>query len=276
MYDRNLRDLELLIDALPADLDAMATPYLDWLASWVGMTLDTRLPDDVRRRLLANSARLYDVRGTPEGLRELLIIVLGLDIRRPCPGCGRERCSCRPAPVCCEQCGEPAPSWQPPPLLLEHFRLRRWLRAGASHIGDDAVLWGKKIVNRSQLDDGAQVGGTQLKTSQDPLRDPFWVYAHKYTVFVPASAGRTEQQRKVLAGLLAFGAPAHTAGSIEYVEPRFRIGVQSSLGLDSVVARVPNTGVVLDESLLGQGTVLSADPTDSGGPRRLGSTSALA
>ena len=144
--------------------------------------------------------------------------------------------------------------------MLEHFRLRRWLRTGASRIGDDAVVWGAKIVNRSQLDEGAQVGGTQLKTSQDPLRDPFWVYAHKYTVFLPAAAGRTEQQRKVLAGLLAFGTPAHTAGSIEYVEPRFRIGVQSSLGLDSVVARVPSSGLVVDESLLGQATVLSRRP----------------
>jgi hypothetical protein len=160
--------------------------------------------------------------------------------------------------------------------VLEHFRLRRWLRTGAGRIGDDAVLWGKKIVNRSRLDDGAQVDGTQLKTSQDPLRDPFWVYAHKYTVFLPASAGRVDQQRKVLAGLLAFGAPAHTAGSVEYVEPRFRIGVQSSLGLDSVVARVPSSGLVVDESRLGQGTVLSGAPTDSGGPRLLGTTSVLA
>lgn len=276
LFDRSLRDVELLVDGLPADLDAGGTPYLDWLASWVGLTLDARLPDAVRRRLLASSPRLYDIRGTLAGLRELLIIVLGLDVRPPCPGCGREPRSCRPAPDCCGQCVEPPPTWEPPPLVLEHFRLRRWLRTGASRIGDDAVVWGAKIVNRSQLDEGAQVGGTQLKTSQDPLRDPFWVYAHKYTVFLPAAAGRTEQQRKVMAGLLAFGTPAHTAGSIEYVEPRFRIGVQSSLGLDSVVARVPSSGLVVNESRLGQGTALSGDPTDSGGPRRLGTTSVLA
>jgi hypothetical protein len=159
-------------------------------------------------------------------------------------------------------------------LVLEHFRLRRWLRLGASRIGNDAVVWGRRIVNRSQLGEGAQVGGTQLKTSQDPLRDPFYVYAHKYTVFLPASSGQTEQQRKVLQRLLQFATPAHTAGSVEYVEPRFRIGVQSSLGLDSAIGRVP-TGLVLGTTPLGQATVLTGDPSDSGGPRALGATAFL-
>ncbi|MDT4939246.1 MAG: hypothetical protein QOG80_2917 [Pseudonocardiales bacterium] len=274
LFDRNLRDVELLVDGLPADLDAEATPYLDWLADWVGLTLDTRLPESVRRRLLARSARVYDLRGTLAGLRELLAIVLGLDVREPCPGCGREPDTCSPARPCCPPRPAEVSSWAPPPLVLEHFRLRRWLRLGASRIGDDAMVWGRRIVNRSQLGDGAQVGGTQLKTSQDPLRDPFYVYAHKYTVFLPAASGQTEQQRKVMQRLLRFATPAHTAGTVEYVEPRFRIGVQSSLGLDSVVARVP-TGLVLGETPLGQATVLTGDPSDSGGPRALGTTTVL-
>ena len=274
LFDRSLRDVEALVDGLPADLDAAATPYLDWLSDWVGLTSDSRLPDAVRRRLLARSAQLYDLRGTLTGLRELLIIVLGLDVRPRCPGCGREPESCAPARPCCPPRPPEVASWTPPPLVLEHFRLRRWLRLGASRIGDDAMVWGRRIVNRSRLGDGAQVGGTQLKTSQDPLRDPFHVYAHEYTVFLPASSGRTEQQRKVLQGLLRFATPAHTAGTVEYVEPRFRIGVQSSLGLDAVVARVP-TGLVLGETPLGQATVLTGDPSDSGAPRAVGVTAVL-
>jgi phage tail-like protein len=274
LFDRSLRDVELLVDGLPADLDAEATPYVDWLADWVGLTLDARLPEPVRRRLLARSAHLYDLRGTLAGLRELLLIVLGLDVVEPCPGCGREPGTCSPARACCPPRPPEASSWAPPPLVLEHFRLRRWLRLGASHVGDDALVWGRRIVNRSQLGDGAQVGVTQLKTSQDPLRDPFHIYAHKYTVFLPASAGETQQQRKVMQQLLRFATPAHTAGTVEYVEPRFRIGIQSSLGLDSVVARVP-TGLVLGETPIGQATVLTSDPSDSGGPRALGTTTVL-
>jgi phage tail-like protein len=274
LFDRSLRDVELLVDGLPADLDAESTPYLDWLSDWVGLTLDTRLPESVRRRLLARSAHLYDLRGTLAGLRELLITVLGLDMLQPCSGCGREPGTCSPARDCCPPRPPEVTSWELPPLILEHFRLRRWLRLGASRIGDDALVWGRRIVNRSQLGDGAQVGGTQLKTSQDPLRDPFHVYAHKYTVFLPASSGQTEQRRKVMQRLLRFAAPAHTAATVEYVEPRFRIGIQSSLGLDSVIARVP-TGLVLGETPLGQASVLTGDPSDSGGPRALGATTVL-
>jgi phage tail-like protein len=274
LFDRSLRDVEMLVDGLPATLDAEATPYLDWLSDWVGLTVDARLPEAVRRRLLARSARLYDLRGTLAGLRELLIIVLGLDALEPCPGCGREPGSCAPARACCPPRPPEVSSWSPPPLVLEHFRLRRWLRLGASRIGDDAMVWGRRIVNRSQLGAGAQVGGTLLKTSQDPLRDPFHVYAHRYTVFLPAAAGHTEQQRKVLARLLQFATPAHTAGTVEYVEPRFRIGVQSSLGLDAVIARVP-AGLVLGETPLGAASVLTGDPSDSGRPRVVGATTVL-
>lgn len=109
--------------------------------------------------------------------------------------------------------------------------------------------------------------------SQDPLRDPFHVYAHRWTVFLPASAGATPQQRAVLQRLLAFATPAHTAGQVEYVEPRFRIGVQSSLGLDAVVGRVP-TGTTLGATPLGT-AVLTGDPDSPGGPRRIGTTAVL-
>ena len=50
----------------------------------------------------------------------------------------------------------PNAAGSPPPLILEHFKLRRWLFVGAGRLGDQAVLWGKRIVNRSQLDDTAR------------------------------------------------------------------------------------------------------------------------
>jgi phage tail-like protein len=274
LFDQSLREVETRVDDLPAVLDPMATPFLDWLASWVGLAVDPRLPERTQRRLLARSARIYDLRGTQAGLRELLLLVLGLDELPPCHACERERGTCRAARATCPPRPAVPHRWPAPPLVLEHFRLRRWLRLGASQIGDEAVLWGRRIVNRSQLGNGAQVGSTQLKASQDPLRDPFHVYAHRYTVFVPAAAGGTAQQRRILQRLLAFAAPAGTEGSIEYVEPRFRIGVQSSLGLDSVVARLP-AGLVLGETPLGAATVLTGESRAPSGPPQLGTTTVL-
>jgi hypothetical protein len=137
----------------------------------------------------------------------------------------------------------------PPPLILEHYRLRRWLMLGAGRLGDDAVLWGQSIVDRSQLDSNARVGGSRLLTEQDPYRDPFHVYAHKFTVFVPAQFGRTDQDRKALDTLLKAESPAHVQYFVRYVEPRFRVGVQSTIGLDAVIARVPE-GVTLGRTEL--------------------------
>jgi hypothetical protein len=65
--------------------------------------------------------------------------------------------------------------------------------------------------------------------------------------------------RGALARLLVLEAPAHTQVDIRYVEPRYRVGVQATIGLDGVIARTPR-GVTLHESRLRQGTVLSGRP----------------
>jgi hypothetical protein len=149
-------------------------------------------------------------------------------------------------------------------MVLEHFRLRRWFEAGAGTLGDTTVLWGESIAKRSQLDRSARVGATALKATQDPLRDPFHVYAHKFTVFVPGSAGRTQERRRALEHLVAWASPAHAVGTVTYVDPRLRIGVQSSIGLDTVVARLP-AGATLGETPLGGASVVDGGE----GPRPL-------
>ena len=72
------------------------------------------------------------------------------------------------------------------------------------------------------------------------------VYAHRFTVFVPAALVRTDRARKALDNLLRAESPAHTRWDLRYVEPRFRIGVQSMIGFDAVVGCVPQ-GVTLGE-----------------------------
>jgi hypothetical protein len=211
--------------------------------------------------------------------RELLLF-LELETHDCCQS-DQPRDRCLPVPTNCAPPAPPDCSWQPPPLILEHFRLRRWLFLGAGRLGDQAVLWGKRIVNRSQLDANAQVERTQILTTQDPWRDPFHVYAHKFTVFVPASCRASDARRKGLDNLLRHGQPAATQAYVEYVEPRFRIGFQSMIGFDSVFARYP-AGVTLNETPLGRSSVLTAPPYKEGGPSlgigkqaRIGTTTTL-
>ena len=290
LFDTTLRSIETTLDHQARYFDPLSTPaernpktgvdFLSWLASWIGLTLDRQWPLQKRRKLLKQAGRLYNLRGTREGLWRELVLFLEMDRNDCCTGNeSLERCC--PVPVRCAPLSPPVCRWEPPPLILEHFKLRRWLFLGGGGLGDRAVLWGKRIVNRSQLNANAQVEETRLLTTPDPLRDPFHVYAHKFTVFVPASFGRSESHRKALENLLRSERPAATLAQIEYVEPRFRIGFQSMIGFDSVIGRYP-AGVTLNETPLGRASVLTAPPHKEGGPSleighqaRIGTTTKL-
>jgi phage tail-like protein len=278
IFDRGFREVESRVDRQAELFDPLSAPaegrndFLSWLASWTGVIADRRLPLARRRRLVKQAGKLIAKRGTLSGLRSLIEVYLGLT----------RECASLPH---CGPCKTPAaPKWQPPELILEHFKLRRWLYLGAGHLGNEAVLWGQKVVNRSQLSGpetqgNAQLGVSQLKTSQDPLRDPFHHYAHKFSIFVPAWISRSPQERRSLERLLASEKPAHTAHRLVFVEPRFRIGIQSVVGFDAVVGCYPQ-GICLDASALGKATVLGPGPAGGAGLRvatesRLGTTTRL-
>jgi phage tail-like protein len=272
IFDRTLRSIEGRLDRLALSFDPLSAPaetvpghpdFLTWLGTWIGVTLGRDWPEERRRRYLKDAARLYSTRGTPDGLRRQLLLLLGFD-RAYGEHClaERPRCRCVPAP---RNCG-PGPACEPadpPPLVLEHFKLRRWLYAGHGRLGSDSELWGRSIIGRSELSGAtsppsgnARIGVTRLDTVPDPLHDPFRVYAHAFSVFVPARIRGDAAERRALERLLALEAPAHAKADIRYVEPRFRVGIQASIGLDTVVARMPS-GVTLDSARLRQGTVLS-------------------
>ena len=93
-------------------------------------------------------------------------------------------------------------------------------------------------------------------TSNDPVRDPFHYTAHRFTVFVPGCFETSDEMRRSLYNLLRSESPAHTKYEIEFVKPRFRIGFQSSIGLNSVIGRIPE-GITLDASQLAAQSVLT-------------------
>lgn len=299
LFDTTIRSIEHQLDQQGALFDPRSTPavsavkgapdFLSWLASWVGIALDRHWPEARRRRFLREAPALFDHRGTTQGLRAVLLLYLGLgDARRERDGCraavgqvtsDRPRClfpnRCEPV---CDPCAGPLEPKPPrlPALLLEHWRLRRWLFVGAAKLGDESMLWGKAIVNRSRLDDGARAGVTRLITEQDPYRDPFHVYASTYTVFLPACVASDATARKGLENLLRDESPAHTRWHLELVGPRFRIGVQSMIGYDSVVGRYPKEQVTLDSSTLGRSTILGGPSDEARGPSmRVGSTARI-
>jgi phage tail-like protein len=276
VFDRGFREIEAQIDGQAALFDPMSAPagdrgdddFLGWLAGWLGITFSRSWPVERRRRFLKSAGKLFACRGTREGLRQSLLLFLGVDASR-CP-------PCVPA---CGPCPKPGRAWEPPPLLLEHFQTRRWLYLGAGRLGDAAVLWGRRIVNRSQLDEGARLGASQLITTPDPERDPLLVHANRLTVFLPAKLGRSAVERRAVVNLVRQERPAHAAFGVEWVAPRFRIGVQSMIGYDAVVGCWPE-GVALDDARLGRATVLGGPPRPAptlsvGADARIGATTRL-
>jgi phage tail-like protein len=273
LFDTTLRSVEEIVDHEARFLDPRSTPagecgapdMLAWLAGWIGISLDRHWDVGLRRRFVRLAARTLDRRGTKAGLRALLGAYLGFDAAGECcPRPTLDPCACHRNSEC-RTVAVRAQAWEPPPLLLEHFQLRRWLFVGGGRLGDQAVLWGKRIVNRTQLDTGSRADSTKLVMTPDPYHDPFGVYASRYSVFVPAAIRRSAARQRGLENLLRSETPAHARYQVEYVEPRFRIGIQSMIGYDAVIGRYP-AGMVLEAARLGQATVLGGAPDLRPGP----------
>jgi phage tail-like protein len=225
-----------------------ATPdALAMVSAWVGLDVPAGLPAPRRRDLLRHAGELYRRRGTPRGLRRHVELATGIE-----------------------------------PLVLEHFRLRRWLFAGSSAAGEASVLWGDAVMRRLQLDRFSRIGEFQLLDTGDPLRDPFHRLAHAFTVFVPAPAARrADVSADTIAAIVQAAKPAHAEGDVVLVEPRFRIGTQARVGLDTIVARPPS-GVVEGRARLGVDSVLDVSAEEAEPPAlrvgvraRIGSTTVI-
>jgi phage tail-like protein len=245
IFDTLFGTIEGRLDRMPEYLDADSAPaqplgrgsqtdWLSWLASWLGLDFEGRWNVPRRRNMLRHIARLYRWRGTPRGLREAVLVLLGLD---------PDICAALPFPG-----------------ILEGFKLRRWLFVGNAELGDTSTLWGKRIVDRLELGENSTIGSFQITGVNDPLRDPFWVYAHQFTVFIPASMAPTEDDRLTIERILEASKPAHTKCVLELVEPRFRVGIQASIGLDTAIGRYPSSARE-GEATVGYDAVLQDDPT---------------
>lgn len=80
IFEDVLTPLERMVDVLPLHFDPMLTPegFLPWLATWIDVVLDERIPPRRQRELVRRAAWLYRWRGTARALREHLSICLGV------------------------------------------------------------------------------------------------------------------------------------------------------------------------------------------------------
>jgi len=252
--EREIDQIERYFDpgAVPAG------PHLDFLATWLALPLEGGWSDEQRRRLLAAAPGIYRHRGTPAAVRDHLRVYL-----ENLTGLALDRTAY--------------------PVLVEGFRERSHLllsTEGTAVVGQGAPLWSPSVVGRLQLDIFAREGEARLVSTRDPQRDLFHQYAHRFRVFVPAAWVRSSEDERMVRRALDAERPAHTAYDLCLVEPRLRVGVQSTVGLDTIVAATPVARLACSHPTnpapapslparhrLGYDTVLVCSSTGPGGPR---------
>lgn len=234
IFDRARADVLEPLETLPAYFDPLATPaaergvsgadFLDWLASWVGLSLDRNWPAERRRALVAEAPSLFRMRGTVKGLKRHVALYTGTE-----------------------------------PLVVEHFRLRRWLSLDEGTLDDKAALWGPEIVRRLQLDAYSEVGKFQLVDGGDPLTDPFDTFAHRATLYVPIGEAFRDADQAALEAIVELAKPAHVEIDVRLMRPRFVIGCDLVLGVNTVIGRDTKPART-EEAVLGEEILLDRPP----------------
>ena len=257
-WDRIEREIEE--SARYFDPDAVpAGDFLQYLARWLALPLEDSWTWEQKRNLLSAVPEIHPRNGTVEGLRDYLRVYLQ-NITGISP----------------EQQSEY-------PQIVEGFRERQRLMVSVpdgATLGQGAPLWSLSVVGRLQLDVFAREGEVRMVSTGDPERDLFHEYAHRFRVFVPASWIRTAEEERMVRRAIDSEKPGHTQYDLCLVEPRLRVGMQSTVGIDTIIGDYPvahlacvhrcGSGDCGEEPpsrqprhILGYDTILAGEPTDA-------------
>lgn len=197
------------------DPDSVPDDEMSYLAGWLDLRLEGGWTPAQNRRLLQAMPAARTKWGTVEGLREWVRVYLA--------NIG----SVETADL--EVLGVPG--------IVERFVERRSLRLGAqgAALGTADALWSPSVERRFQLGVFDRIGDVELVSMGEPELDVFTHHAHTFRVYVPAALIRTPNDEALLRRAIESQKPAHTTYELVLVEPRFRIGVQSTLDLDTII-----------------------------------------
>jgi phage tail-like protein len=241
------------VDDSTALFDPAAVPEgvpMNYLASWLSLSLEGTWTGEQNRLLLKAAPKIQPLRGTAAALRAYVAVYLenfaGV------------------SPDALSQTSFPA--------FLEGFRERQYLELSqtSSKLGHAQPLWSDSVVKRLQLGGLAQEGQVDLVSTGDPQDDFFQHFAHRFRVYVPAAWVRTADQESLIRRAIEAEMPAHLRYDLCLVEAGFRVGIQSTVGLDTIVGGLPPWRLPSEPNLaapslpplnrLGYGTVLSCIP----------------
>lgn len=177
---------------------------LRWLAGWLALVINPEWSEAKLQEMLRKAYADYRVRGTVVGLERAVQDYVGV--------------------------------WA---KVLEHFRLRHWPALSVATPLDGSVrLWSRDFYQRLQLTSYSQLGYFRLTGVPEPALEPLYWGAHKFTVFFPANPYRSEPTQAQVAAVVEREKSANTEATLCPVYPRLRVGIQATLGVDSVVGEI--------------------------------------
>lgn len=246
----------LLLDPRSAPADT-----LDWLATWMGLVLDPLWAklgpqqQDRRRLLIRFAQRLYERRGTVDGLRFALMLLLDPcledTLRR------LERATVAPDLALQQELavlGLPYPTPATDEAALEDLLFRYILAApGRSRV---------RIVERWQARQGlalqsGDVTADQAKSAQS-LAATIEDAAHRFSVLFPEDLA--EEEAAMVEKIVKLEKPAHTAYDLRRFWDYFLVG-QVRLGIDTVLGEDSRfLPIILGRAALAEGYLASAHP----------------
>jgi phage tail-like protein len=252
--------LECEIDSLSRLFDPQAAPerFLPFLAGCMGLELDRNWDVAEQRHIIGQIFRLSGQSGTVAGLRESLRLFAGIDavIEEPLLQAAWWRLP--DTGGCCGTCAAHATESGAEPPNGDTSVLG-WTTMLAPAQPHGAVVGSSAVLDQSHLITDEQFGAPLFSD----LAYRFSVGVYRSDVMRPEALSRIE-------AVVERERPAHTAYRICVIDASFRIGLQSRLGIDTVVGGPPRS---LE---LGTGQFLGKDATLAGpAPSLLGADSSL-
>jgi phage tail-like protein len=206
VFQSGFDDLDAKLDQVTDLFDPYRVPakHLRWLAGLVALDVEPTWPEAQLREQIQAAVTGYRLRGTPAGLTGAIRTYAGVAAQ-----------------------------------VLEHFRLRRWIRLSqAAPLDGSAPLWSRDVYQRLQVTSYSQVGRFRLTSLPEPPVEAADWGANRFTVFFQTDPYRADEVRARVERIVEREKPAHTEAMLCPVLPRLRVGVQASLGVDAAVGSV--------------------------------------
>ena len=206
IFQTTFDNMDQFVDDLWHLFDPFLTPdkQFPWLASWLALPIDPTMPLLQQRQLLKSAFATYRVRGTVNGLEQLIAAYTGVDNIR----------------------------------ILEHFKLRNWTFLPLSGgLQDGTRLWSNNFYARLQVGVQSTVGSFRLTNAPSPASEPYDWGANQFTVLFPADPYTAVETAAAIQTVVDREKPAYTQAFLSPVFPRLRVGVQATLGVDAYVGK---------------------------------------